>query len=95
MAYKISYGPDIQPPKAAGFRWSRVRPLAAAWFLVFVLLVRTLWPQGRELLRTILLPGDPTITQQAFSVLISDIRQGSDLGQALTVFCEEIIGYAD
>lgn len=91
MAYRIVYGPEIRAPR----RWEnfplRRQLLTAAFGLLFVLLVRQIWPEGMAVLRQILLPGEPTLTEQAFNDLVVHIRNGSSLGDAVTAFCQQII----
>lgn len=82
MAYEIAYGEERKRKSA---------PMAAAWFLVFLLLVGTFWPRGRVLLRQILIPGDWVITGQAMECLVRDLGAGEDLGQAVEAFCGRIL----
>ena len=90
MAYRVVYGPM---PKAApkGRSLPRVRVLTAAWLLVFSLGVRQLWPEGREVLRQLLLPGEQTAAQTAFDGMLEELRAGETLGEAVTAFCRQIV----
>ncbi len=36
------------------------------------------------------LPGDRAVTSQALSNLVSSLREGDGIGEAMTVFCREI-----
>ena len=38
-----------------------------------------------------LIPGDPDITKAAADVMLELIKEGETLGDAFTVFCEEVI----
>lgn len=91
MAYRVIYGPM---PKVSG-RGScdsfRLRALTAACLLVFSMGVRQFWPEGRDRLRQVLLPGEETLTEAAFQDMMGDIRAGETLGDALTAFCREIV----
>ena len=90
MAYRIVYGTDpIVQKHNTGT--ARIRILIALNFLIFAMVVRLLWPEGRELLVMQFLPGDPTMTEIAFSNLLDSLRQGSGMAESLTVFCREIL----
>ena len=41
-----------------------------------------------------LLPGDPAVTEAALTEMIDRLRQGEAFGEAVTVFCKEIIAGA-
>lgn len=91
MGYRIVYGPQIKKPIVRTGSNGRLRTMIAAAFLVFSLVVRLTWPDGTEVLQSILLPGDLTVTEQAFSVMISDLRDGEPITDAVTVFCQTVI----
>lgn len=91
MAYRIVYGPEIKAPKQTRRTSVRIPAFTAAFLLAFVLLVRQFWPAGTEILKQYLLPGEPTVTEQAFSAMVENIRAGEGIGEAFAVFCEEII----
>lgn len=91
MAYRIVYGPEIKAPRRFENRQLRRQILTAAFALLFVLLVRQLWPEGMTVLRELLLPGEPAITEQAFSDMIGNLHDGSPVGEAVTAFCRQII----
>ena len=91
MSYRIQYGPpqkgepaDRLFSKGAG-RWIAIAMLAAV--IVFILAS----PQATAALRGFLFPGDPEVTQAAFSEFIQNIKGGDPVGQAVTTFCREII----
>lgn len=91
MAYRIVYGPmpgNAAQKTAGSFR---LHIMTAIFLVLFVLLVRQVWPEGTDMLRTFLLPGDPTANEQAVSSLIQDLRAGEAFADALTVFCRQII----
>ena len=83
--------PDV--PKAGKKGSMRLQVLTALFLLLFVLTVRQAWPQGRELLRRCLIPREPTATEEMFQGMVSDIRAGEPLGQAVTAFCKELVEY--
>ena len=49
------------------------------------------WPQGSELLRSVLLPGDPSAAETAFSRMVEDLRMGESLTDAVTAFCRTVV----
>lgn len=89
MAYRIDYGgsPPISKPQSR----LRLRTMTAAFFLLFVLLVRSRWPDGTEKLRHALLPGTQRETQTAFDTLLGDLRTGQPLQEALHAFCQQLV----
>lgn len=91
MAYRIVYGPmpKMVHPKREGY--VRLQLLTAVFLLLFVLLVRQAWPEGTDMLRSILLPGEPGITEQSVQLMLEDIREGEPLGDAVAAFCRQII----
>lgn len=93
MPYRITYGPAIVPHGHNQDKPSRLRLLTAAWLMVFSLLVRTFFPAGCAQLRTMLLPDPQNITQEALGCFMSELRNGEQFGDALYVFCKEIISH--
>ena len=91
MAYRIEYENGDKYPSAAPERTSGVAVRAAGFFLLFLLLTQLFWPAGAEKLRQILMPWDAETTAEAFSVMVSDLRQGDDISEAVTAFCREIM----
>ena len=90
MAYQIVYdGREVCPDKNRRGRMG----MTVTFFLLFCLLVCGFWPEGRELLRTVLLPGDPDETVLAASELIDHLQQGSGLGDAVSVFLQTVTDY--
>ena len=89
MGYKIVYGEDIKISPSS--RGNRIRVLTAPFLMAFCLLTGALWPEGRELLRDVLLPGVPTATESAFHNLVNDLRVGEPLDDAVTAFCRRVI----
>ena len=59
--------------------------------ILFTLAVGQFWPRGQQLLREFLLPGKPTVTEEALSDLVEDLTQGRALVDAMTAFCQQII----
>ena len=92
MSYRIEY----QPMKWPGSRERgslRRAALTGVFFLLYLLLVDAFWPQGRELLRELLIPGDPDVTMEAFGIFAHAIQSGSPFADAAEVFCRTIMGH--
>ena len=90
MSYRIVYEPE-KCVQQSFKESSSGRILTALCFLIFVWLVQSLWPEGREVLTKYLLPGEPALAQAAFSVLLDNLRHGMGMVESLTVFCREIL----
>lgn len=90
LGYRIVYGGD-EPANFCDKSTGRLRTMVAVMFLMFSLIVRLSWPEGAEQLRTYLLPGVQTVTEQAFNQLCSDLRQGEPVAYAVEAFCSRII----
>ncbi len=91
MAYRITYGEEPPHPHSMTPGKSRILPMSAAFFLLFLLLTGTFWPEGRATLENFLLPGDPQVTRLAISHMIDDLKDGEAPGDALVTFCREVI----
>ena len=90
MSYKIVYGPEITAQQQRTTD-TRFRTMVAGFLLLFALTVKVLWPEGTQVLREMLIPTDLNATEQAFQSMMEDLRMGEDLGDAITVFCRQII----
>ena len=91
MGYRIDYA-GYEPKECIRTDTGvRLRCMVAAAFLVFSIAVRMFWPEGTSNLRAVFLPGDLSVTEQAFSQLITDLRQGHSLEDSVTVFCRRIL----
>lgn len=90
LSYRIDYG---KKPETKVY-FLRQQILIASFLLLFVISLHASWPEGIALLRKYLL-GD-TISGQAEALLtmVENLRSGESLGDAVTVFCQEILsGY--
>ena len=93
MSYRIEYGTAVplrfQKRRVKG----HVRSLTALCLLLFALAVGELWPDGRQVLQRVFLPGEPSVTEQAFSSMVSGLTAGVPLEDAVVAFCQQIIDY--
>ena len=94
MGYRIVYAGPASEQKTKSGSGIRFRSFVAAAFLIFSIFVRLLWPEGTSMLRTVFLPGDLSVTEQAFSELIADLRDGQPVGESVTAFCHRVIDEA-
>lgn len=86
MGYRIEYQP-INPVRHGHIRRTRVGILTGLCFLLFLFLVTSFWPQGRDLLRELLIPGDPDVTMMALETFAGELRRGVTFSNAAESFC--------
>ena len=70
-----------------------MHPLTALCILLFAWSVGEFWPDGQQVLQKFFLPGEPTVTEQAFSSMITDLTAGRPLEDAMAAFCQEILDH--
>ena len=90
MAYRIVYGPEKKAPEN---RMRRIRMMTAGFFLLGCILTRLFWPDGLQVMREVLLPGELSVTEQAFSQLVSQLQGGEPVGTAVETFCRYVISH--
>ncbi len=88
MAYKIQYSEDSagrypQNAKHEPFKYGR-------WVLLLILFAGALWLRLNGI-PDFLIPGDPAVTRQAASAMMENLHSGTAFGDAVTVFCKEIL----
>ena len=91
MAYRVEYGKDPRYP---------VPCIRRGWYkglLVFGIVIAGA-VAGFYAVQVVglenLLPGDPLVTGSALDTMVENLRSGLPVGQAFTVFCEEIVAHA-
>lgn len=90
MGYRVDYGP-VKKVRGLEKRVSRKSALTALCFLIFCLLVGTLWPEGAEMLRRLVFPGDPAVTAAALEEFTVQLQTGADVKESLQQFCLNIL----
>ena len=93
MSYRIEYGTAVPVKFQQKKRESHVRILTALCILLFALGVGKFWPDGRQVLQQFLLPGEPSVTEQAFSNMVSDLAEGVSMEDAMVAFCQQILNH--
>ena len=94
MVYRIVYHSESQGSgrKCGGRRVF----LTVMLFFVFCWAVCVCWPEGKQMLRILLIPGEPETTIQAAEVFASELDSGYALSDAVRNFCSAVFenGYA-
>ena len=90
MGYRITYDNGTirkETVQVHRFKWKRW----GSGCLAFVLAVTFMFPRGRLWFRDLLLPGDEQVTSAALEGMVSDLRSGEPIGEAVETFCREIL----
>ena len=66
--------------------------MTASFFVCFLWTVSWFWPEGRELLQLLLIPGDPDVTLEAAEVFAQDLGSGEHLAEAWYRFVSVVTG---
>lgn len=56
-------------------------------------MVSLFWPEGREVLRLLLIPGDPEVTMEAAQTFASELDCGVDILSAASDFLHKVTEY--
>ncbi len=91
MSYRIVYGEEPVCQRRKNIRPGRVAAYTVVCFILFCTLTMKLWPSGAEMLQEVLLPGDAAVTRQALVNMADNLRAGEAIGDAVVVFCREIV----
>lgn len=92
MAYKINYSPEDshrypQVHKKKVIKWNK-------YYIVLLILAALLYFKQLGI-PNFLIPGDAEVTKNAMQEMISDMKSGESLDDALTAFCLDIIHSAE
>jgi len=88
MSYQIQYVPEMnrrypKRKKTTGMIGKRMMiPLILIGLIVCV---------GVRPIRDWLFPGDPDVTDAAAQKMVESLRSGDGIGDAVTVFCQEVL----
>ena len=90
MGYRIEYG-SVRKVRRLEKRVSVRAAVAACCFLFFCLGVFAFWPEGADLLRRLVFPGDPAVTAAALEQLTIELHSGVNLTDSLRQFCIKVL----
>ena len=93
MGYRVEYD-SVKKVRGVQKRTAGRLAMTGVFFLVFLVLVACFWPEGASILRDALLPGDSAVTAAALEELARQVSQGTDLSQAVTEFCRDLLAGA-
>ena len=88
MAYKIEYTPESAYRYPQAEKRRTIKP-GKFVFLLF-LIAAAAWIRFRGI-PDILIPGDAVVTRAAASDFMEHVKTGMSVGEAVTVFCQQII----
>ena len=91
MGYQIRYYSEGTERENQGKYKVRRKLFAIGFFLLFLGAVYRLWPDGWQLLRYILIPGDPEITEVSAEVFVSELQAGKPFRDAAGAFLRDIL----
>ena len=84
MGYKIRYGNAKQKAKITYTSSQYIK--IALMVVTLIVIMFAIFSVGKDTLRTYLIPGNPDVTQAAFSQMITDLSNGESFKDAFTVF---------
>ena len=87
MGYRIVYDGREGKYEVRRCNQDRIFVLIGLLFL----LIFALWQDGASYIRDALIPGDNRVTMSALRNLTEELRQGTDLQDAVVTFCGDVI----
>lgn len=91
MGWRIDYG--LENKSAYQDSWKRRLIMTIGVLTAFCMMISFFWPEGREMLRLMLIPGNPDVTLEAAEVFAEQLQQGSSFEEAVTQFCRTVFQY--
>lgn len=88
MPYRIDYHKETDTDRKGS--WFTSSLLTFAFFSLFLAAVSLLWPEGREVLRVLLIPGVPEKTLDAAEVFVSELDCGMHFTGAAADFFHKL-----
>lgn len=89
MSYSIQYGSTSFKTRLKRIRGTKKIRKVQWWIAICVVIFSLIL--GRMGLLDFLIPGDNDATKNAFSDMVSDVRNGESVKSAVTAFCNEIL----
>ncbi len=90
MGYRIEY-PPIRKLRGQERQRSREAALTGLVFLLFLALVCSFWPQGKEFLKGLVFSGNWSVTAGALEDMVTELGEGAPFLQALEGFCMDVV----
>ena len=91
MAYRIVYETGMGIKTGQHRNTLRMWVMTGVVLLLFTAMTAAFWPEGREVLMEMLLPGDPEVTWNALETMATQLRSGEAIGDAVMGFCRDIV----
>lgn len=91
MGYRIEYGPVECKSSNQTVRSGRILLLGVVLFALFFVSVRRWWPEGWQVLRCMVFPGDLEAAGEAAEAFAQSVRDGMSLQEAIMNFCEHVV----
>lgn len=91
MGYRIQYDPEQNKKYPSKVRAIKQKYLLLTAVMIAGFVLGVLGIKNSNALKRMLLPGDPQVTESAFNAMVTDIRAGESVGDAVTAFCLEIM----
>lgn len=88
MGYRITYENNLIKKEAV--KKSNNTLLKKTIYAIIICIILFCVLSGRNA-RSYLLPGDPQVTEKALKDLVTDLKEGDAVSDAVTAFCKEII----
>lgn len=89
MSWRIEY--DMKAETCQKDRCGKRFLLTMGFLVLFCLMVSFFWPEGQDMLRILLIPGDPEVTLEAAEVFARQLHQGFSVGEAARNFCMTVL----
>jgi len=91
LGYVIAYDMKEKKYEIRRNRSCRFSFLLTAAFCLFVVGTLYFWPEGREILISMVIPGEDSVTIAAFRNMTGNLRAGAAVGDAIAAFCADVI----
>ncbi len=94
MAYRVDYSKSGMREEVRERTFNISKAICTLALIFLIVLMGIIYPQ-KHMLEELLIPGDAEVTKQATAELVSNLRGGEGISEALQAFCVEIIENAD
>lgn len=94
MGYNIRYGQSMTKEFVDESKWRGVHTRFTVLIAVIALIIAVALSDGGAALRKWILPGDPTVTEQAVQTFMDELSDGAGFRDAVAAFCEGVLNGA-